>query len=201
MDEDMRRLKLPLARPYEHVPPMLQSTLACEDVSFRYEDAPALAVRPRLLHDRSRQSIGIVGPSGAGKSTLVDLLLGLLAPSGGRVRRRPRLSGRARAWQRHIGYVPQEPFLLDDTLRRNVAFGIADAEIDDRRVASALRSGAARRVRRRAAQRLDTLLGERGTRLSGGQRQRVAIARALYHDPEVLVFDEATSALDSPDRA
>ena len=145
------------------------------------------------------ESVGIVGSSGAGKSTLVDVLLGLLAPSAGRIT----VDGRdirtaLRSWQRHIGYVPQEPFLLDDTLRRNVAFGIADAEIDDRRVDSALRLAQLADFVATLPDRLDTLLGERGTRLSGGQRQRVAIARALYHEPEVLVFDEATSALDSP---
>ena len=145
------------------------------------------------------ESVGIVGSSGAGKSTLVDVLLGLLAPSAGRIT----VDGRdirtaLRSWQRHIGYVPQEPFLLDDTLRRNVAFGIADAEIDDRRVDNALRLAQLAEFVATLPDRLETLLGERGTRLSGGQRQRVAIARALYHEPDVLVFDEATSALDSP---
>jgi ATP-binding cassette, subfamily B, bacterial PglK len=174
-------------------------TLALEGVSYTYvgEREPVLlGVDLTIVRG---ESVGIVGSSGAGKSTLVDVLLGLLAPSAGRIT----VDGRdirtaLRSWQRHIGYVPQEPFLLDDTLRRNVAFGIADAEIDDRRVDSALRLAQLADFVATLSDRLDTLLGERGTRLSGGQRQRVAIARALYYEPEVLVFDEATSALDSP---
>ena len=145
------------------------------------------------------ESIGIVGRPARARARWSTCCWGCWTPTAGRIT----VDGRdirtaLRSWQRHIGYVPQEPFLLDDTLRRNVAFGIADAEIDDRRVKTALRLRPARRFRRHPAGRLDTLLGERGARLSGGQRQRVAIARALYHEPEVLVFDEATSALDTP---
>ena len=174
-------------------------TLALESVSYTYagEREPVL-LGVDLTIGRG-ESVGIVGSSGAGKSTLVDVLLGLLTPTAGRITVDGRdIRSALRSWQRHIGYVPQEPFLLDDTLRRNVAFGIADAEIDDRRVESALRLAQLVDVVTTLPDRLDTLLGERGTRLSGGQRQRVAIARALYHEPEVLVFDEATSALDSP---
>src|SRR6185369_14708297 len=108
------------------------------------------------------------------------------------------IAGALRSWQRHIGYVAQEPFVLDDTIRRNVAFGVADAQIDDRRVTAALRLAQLTDAVAGLPRGLDTMLGERGTRLSGGQRQRVAIARALYHEPEVLIFDEATSALDTP---
>jgi len=107
------------------------------------------------------------------------------------------IAGALRSWQRHIGYVAQEPFILDDTLRRNVAFGIADAEIDERRLTAAVQLAQLADVVAALPRGLDTLLGERGTRLSGGQCQRVAIARALYHEPDVLVFDEATSALDT----
>ena len=139
MDEDMRRLRVPAPRPFEHAPPMLQATLACEDVSFRYEDAPRPALDHVTFTIARGQSIGIVGPTGAGKSTLVDVLLGLLTPTSGRVLvdGQP-LEGRERAWQRQIGYVSQDVYLLDDSLRRNIAFGIPDGAIDETRLAHAV---------------------------------------------------------------
>jgi ATP-binding cassette subfamily C protein len=172
--------------------------IVLERVSYAYAGAGDAVLTDVDLTIARGESIGIVGPSGAGKSTLVDLLLGLLEPTAGRITVDGRdITSALRSWQRHIGYVPQEPFLLDDTIRRNVAFGIADPDIDDRRVTAALRRAQLADFVAGLREGLDTLLGERGTRLSGGQRQRVAIARALYHDPEVLVFDEATSALDT----
>jgi ATP-binding cassette subfamily C protein len=170
-----------------------------EHVSYGYEGESEPVLTDVDLAIARGESIGIVGPSGAGKSTLVDLLLGLLTPTKGRITVDGRdIAGALRSWQRHIGYVAQEPFVLDDTIRRNVAFGIADAQIDERRVTTALRLAQLADFVDGLPDGLDTLLGERGTRLSGGQRQRVAIARALYDEPEVLVFDEATSALDTP---
>src|SRR6185503_9486015 len=173
--------------------------VALERVSYGYEGEPEPVLTDVDLTIARGESIGIVGPSGAGKITLVDLLLGLLTPTKGRITVDGRdIAGALRSWQRHLGYVAQEPFVLDDTIRRNVAFGVADGEVDDRRVATALRLAQLGDFVRGLPGGLDTMLGERGTRLSGGQRQRVAIARALYHEPEVLVFDEATSALDTP---
>jgi ATP-binding cassette subfamily C protein len=189
----------PAAEPGE--PISFTRAVALERVSYTYADeneADRVLVDVDLTIARG-ESVGIVGPSGAGKSTLVDLLLGLLTPTAGRITVDGRdIAGALRSWQRHIGYVAQEPFVLDDTIRRNVAFGVTDVEIDDRRVTAALTLAQLGDFVAGLPGGLDTLLGERGARLSGGQRQRVAIARALYHEPEVLVFDEATSALDTP---
>jgi ABC-type multidrug transport system fused ATPase/permease subunit len=172
-------------------------------VGYGYPGAAEPALRDLHLELRRPGAYGIVGRSAAGKSTLVDLVIRLLEPTEGRVwlDARP-MDGVARKdWQRRIGYVPQAPFMADDTLRANVAFGVPRASVDDAWVIECLRMANLGDLIQDLEQGLDTRIGERGSRLSGGQRQRVAIARALFNRPEILVLDEATSALDTVSEA
>ena len=174
-----------------------------ENVAFAY----AGDTRPRLenldLAIPARGRIGLAGRTGAGKSTLVGLLLGLLAPGAGRITvDGVVLEGAAiRAWQARVGYVPQEVFLVDDTVAANIALGVPPEQIDHAAVERAARLAAAHEFVAALPRGYATPVGERGGRLSGGQRQRLGIARALYHDPDVLVLDEATSALDAETEA
>lgn len=148
------------------------------------------------------KSIGIIGASGAGKTTAVDILLGLLEPQAGYVQTDGTdIQENYGGWLKHLAYIPQMIYMLDDTIRANVAFGYGVSEIDDKRVWAALEEAQLGDFIRSLPEGLDTTIGERGVRLSGGQRQRIGIARALYTDPELIILDEATSALDNETEA
>lgn len=176
--------------------------LRLEKLSYRYPGAEGEVLAGVELDIARGTTVGFVGPSGAGKSTLINLVLGLLAPSGGRILADGRDIGEnLRAWQACIGYVPQAVFLIDDSLRRNIAFGLSDDEIDDAAVWRAVASAQLADFVAGLPEGLDTRVGERGVRLSGGQCQRIGIARALYYDAPLLVLDEATSALDNETEA
>ena len=176
----------------------LASSISVENLSFSYETSTTQALTGVSIDIARGEAVGLVGPSGSGKSTLVDILLGLLEPTSGRVLVDGNdIRENLRGWQDQIGYVPQSIFLTDDTLRRNVAFGLPKGEIDDDAVKSAIRSAQLEDFVSSLPDGLDTIVGERGVRLSGGQRQRIGIARALYNNPDVLVLDEATSSLDT----
>jgi ATP-binding cassette, subfamily B, bacterial PglK len=183
----------------EAVDPLpFRECLELAGVSFRYPGSVHPAVSGIDLRVRPGEQVGICGPTGGGKSTIVDLIIGLLEPSDGRVTVDGQdLRGHTAAWQRNLGIVSQMVFLIDDTLRRNIGFGVPDAAIDEVAVADAVRDAQLEELVASLPEGLETRIGERGLRLSGGQRQRVAIARALYGRPSVLVFDEGTSALDN----
>lgn len=176
----------------------LRESLKLSHVTYTYPGAFAPALEDISLLIRRGELVGFIGASGAGKSTLVDIFLGLLAPDSGAVEvDGSDIQGSLRSWQDQVGYVPQSIFLTDDTLRRNVAFGLSVTQIDEAAVWRAIRSAQLEEFVHSLPKGLETVVGERGVRLSGGQRQRIGIARALYHDPATLVLDEASSALDA----
>jgi ATP-binding cassette subfamily C protein len=184
------------------LPLPFERSIVLEHLSYRYPSMPQRAIEDVSLEIPRGHWIGLIGPTGAGKTTLVDLMLGLFVPTAGRILVDGYdLQNHVVAWQRNIGYVPQDVYLMDDTVRRNVAFGLPDHEIDDDLVWRALRAAQVDNLVRSLPGGLDAIVGERGDRLSGGERQRLGIARALYHDPQVLVVDEGTANLDNETEA
>lgn len=182
----------------------LDDTLALQGVSYRYPESDEAAIKDLSLEIPARTTVGFVGRTGSGKTTAVDIILGLLRPQEGTITidGTPLHEDNLRQWQREIGYVPQHIYLSDDSVARNIAFGVPRDEIDFEAVKDAARRAHIYEfVTESLPEKWETVVGERGVKLSGGQRQRIGIARALYRGPSVLVFDEATSALDQSTEA
>jgi ABC-type multidrug transport system fused ATPase/permease subunit len=178
----------------------LKKEIKIENLTFYYPSTKQPALKNCTFSIPVGQSVGIIGSSGSGKSTLIDIVMGLLQPESGRILIDESDINQSfsslRGWQNQIGYVNQSIYLTDDTLRKNVAFGINEKNIDEEAIERAIKAAQLDEFINSLPDRLETMVGERGVRLSGGQRQRIGIARALYHNPPVLVLDEATSALD-----
>jgi ATP-binding cassette, subfamily B, bacterial PglK len=174
------------------------TSIILEEVTYSYPNSQRKSLEGISLTIKKGESIGLIGKSGAGKTTLVDVILGLLEAQLGDIK----VDGTSiytdlRAWQNMIGYVPQSIFLIDDTLEKNIAFGVPERLIDSQRLNKAILAAQLEELIDHLPDGLNTMVGERGVLLSGGQRQRIGIARALYHEREILVFDEATAALDN----
>jgi len=169
-----------------------------DNVTFQYPDSSRKSLDQISITIQKGQSIGLIGKSGAGKTTLVDVLLGLFSPQSGDIKvDGASVYNNIRIWQNLLGYVPQSIYLIDDTLERNIAFGVPDHLIDRERLNKAIEMAQLSEVVEQLQEGVKTVVGERGILLSGGQRQRVGIARVLYHEREILIFDEATAALDT----
>jgi ATP-binding cassette, subfamily B, bacterial PglK len=176
----------------------LNKNLEFKNVSYKYPQSEQLAIEDLSIIVPKGQIVGIVGHSGAGKTTFVDLLLGLLNPTSGQILADGvDIKTNLKAWRRNIGYIPQNIYLFDDTIRANIAFGYFSHQIDDNRIWKVLKAVQLQDFVAQLSAGLDTFVGESGVRLSGGQRQRIGIARALYRNPRLLIMDEATSALDN----
>ncbi len=179
---------------------MLNHAITLNNIHYRYPNALRPALDGINLTIPTKSTVGLVGTTGSGKTTTVDLILGLLDAQKGTLE----IDGQVitehncRAWQRSVGYVPQQIYLADDTVAANIAFGIEAKDIDQTAVERAAKTANLHEfVTNGLPKQYQTTVGERGVRLSGGQRQRIGIARALYHNPQVLILDEATSALDN----
>lgn len=180
----------------------IEHQIELQDIVYAYPNTEKLIFDKANLTIPVGASVGIVGTSGAGKSTVVDILLGLLEVKSGKILADGKdVNENYRAWLKNVGYIPQMIFMLDDTIRKNVAFGVPENEIDEKRLWEVLKEAQLDEFIKTLPEGLETGIGERGIRLSGGQRQRIGIARALYNNPEVLILDEATSALDNDTEA
>jgi ATP-binding cassette subfamily C protein len=176
----------------------LQNSININAVKYSYPGSDKPAIKNISLTIPRTSSIAFVGATGSGKTTLVDILLGLLKPDEGTILvDGVNINDNLNEWYRRIGYIPQFIYLLNDTIKNNIAFGLEDSEIEEKKLREAILTAQLENFVSSLPQGIDTIVGERGIRLSGGQRQRIGIARALYNNPEVLIMDEATSSLDN----
>lgn len=190
---------------YEEVPAeagiekdKLCDRITVDHITWKYGERLPNVLKELDLEIYPGESIGLIGESGAGKTTLADTLLGLFKPQSGQITADGRdIFAPATCWHKMVGYVPQNVFLIDDTVRNNILFGVEEQEVDESKIWRAVEQAQMKEFVTHLPQGLDTVLGERGVKISGGQRQRIAIARALYYNPDILVLDEATSALDN----
>jgi ATP-binding cassette, subfamily B, bacterial PglK len=176
---------------------IFENGIVFKNVSFRYSRDSPMILNAVSFKIKKNEAVGVIGISGQGKSTLVNIMAGLLSPTSGEVHidSKP-IKNLEASWCRHIGYVPQQVYLLDDTIKRNVAFGIPDGDIDESRVWAVLKKSGIEDDVKGMPDGIETEVGERGARVSGGQKQRLGIARALYREPALLILDESTSSLD-----
>jgi len=195
---DIGNKSLLISQSKNSTPITFTRSFGLKNASFGYEANNYEILNGVNFEVKKGECIGIVGESGVGKSTLINLLLGLVSPSSGILK----TDGyeieaeNIQSWQKIIGYVPQEIYLLDDTIQRNIAFGVNDAVIDQTQIRKVVEKAGVSKLIDSFENGLHTKIGERGVRISGGQRQRIGIARALYQNPQILILDEATSALD-----
>lgn len=176
----------------------MKSGIVLNQVSFKYPENEKWVLKDLNMEIVPNSSIALIGASGAGKTTLADVILGILEPQEGKIYvDNQDISENMSAWHRSIGYIPQTIYLMDDTIRANIAFGVSKEQIDDVAMQKALKEAKLDEFVNNLPEGLDTIVGDRGVKLSGGQRQRIGIARALYQQPEILILDEATSALDN----
>jgi ATP-binding cassette subfamily C protein len=168
-----------------------------KDISFDYEEGRRTTLKNINIQIKKGKSVGIIGKSGSGKSTLVDIMLGLLEPQkGGVYFDNKNIQNDLSLWQKQIGYIPQDIYLLNDTIKKNITFGLKDDEIDEKLLSQTLKIAQLKNFVDTLPETINTFVGHRGLKLSGGERQRIGIARAMYNSPKIIVFDEATSSLD-----
>jgi len=175
-----------------------EKEIRLENLDFSYKTNSSKILNQISLNISKGQTIGIIGKSGSGKSTIVDLINGLLKPTKGKISVDGiNIKNKEKSWQKKIGYVGQDIFLFDDTIKNNICFGLNKSEIDEKRINYVIEAAQLSDFVKNLDNQINTIVGERGIQLSGGQKQRIGIARALYNDPDILIFDEATASLDN----